>query len=94
MQKVRVWHFYSCYQHHNSGFRVPLCDPGKTVRDATQEEMSTFGDDLIQAMTESLAHAKGEGAAIVHAPVVRAANRTSNLSEAAPLSPPAAAETK
>ena len=31
--------------------------------------MSTFGDDLIQAMTEALAHAKGEGAAIVHTPV-------------------------
>ena len=30
--------------------------------------MSTFGDDLIQAMTEALAHAKGEGPAIVHAP--------------------------
>ena len=29
--------------------------------------MSTFGDDLIQAMTEALAHAKGEGPAIVHA---------------------------
>lgn len=31
--------------------------------------MSTFGDDLIQAMTEALAHAKGEGPAIVHAPM-------------------------
>jgi len=31
--------------------------------------MSTFGDDLIQAMTEALAHAKGEGTAIVHTPV-------------------------
>lgn len=29
--------------------------------------MSTLGDDLIQAMTETLAHAKGEGPAIVHA---------------------------
>jgi putative transcriptional regulator len=28
--------------------------------------MSSFGDDLIQAMTEALAHAKGEGPAIVH----------------------------
>lgn len=28
--------------------------------------MSTLGDDLIQAMTEALAHAKGEGTAIVH----------------------------
>ena len=32
--------------------------------------MSSFGDDLIQAMTEALAHAKGEGTAIVHAPMV------------------------
>lgn len=31
--------------------------------------MSTLGDDLIQAMTEALAHAKGEGPAIVHAPI-------------------------
>jgi len=31
--------------------------------------MSTIGDDLIQAMTETLAHAKGEGTAIVHAPI-------------------------
>jgi putative transcriptional regulator len=31
--------------------------------------MSTFGDDLIQAMNEALAHAKGEGPAIVHTPV-------------------------
>ncbi|MFN7025845.1 MAG: helix-turn-helix domain-containing protein [Pseudorhizobium sp.] len=31
--------------------------------------MSTFGDDLIQAMTEALAHAKGEGPAVVHAPI-------------------------
>lgn len=31
--------------------------------------MSTFGDDLIQAMTEALAHAKGEGHAIVHNPI-------------------------
>lgn len=31
--------------------------------------MSTLGDDLIQAMTEALAHAKGEGPAVVHAPI-------------------------
>lgn len=31
--------------------------------------MSTFGEDLIQAMGEALAHAKAEGPAIVHAPV-------------------------
>ena len=31
--------------------------------------MSTLGDDLIQAMTEALAHAKAEGPAIVYAPI-------------------------
>lgn len=31
--------------------------------------MSTFGEDLIQSLTEAVAHAKGEGPAIVHAPV-------------------------
>jgi len=31
--------------------------------------MSTFGDDLIQAMTEAFAHAKGEGPAVFHAPI-------------------------
>jgi putative transcriptional regulator len=31
--------------------------------------MSAFGDDLIQAMTEALAHAKGEGHAVVHDPI-------------------------
>jgi putative transcriptional regulator len=31
--------------------------------------MSKFGDDLIQSLGEALAHAKGEGHAIVHAPL-------------------------
>ena len=31
--------------------------------------MSTFGEDLAQSLHEALAHAKGEGPAIVHAPV-------------------------
>ncbi len=31
--------------------------------------MSTFGEDLIQSLNEALAHAKGEGLAMVHAPV-------------------------
>jgi len=31
--------------------------------------MITFGEDLIQAMREALAHAKGEGPAILHEPV-------------------------
>lgn len=32
--------------------------------------MSKFGEELIQSMIEALAHAKGEGPAIVHAPIV------------------------
>lgn len=31
--------------------------------------MNTLGEDLIQSLYEALAHAKGEGPAIVHAPV-------------------------
>ena len=31
--------------------------------------MSNFGADLIQSLGEALAHAKGEGPAIVHVPV-------------------------
>ena len=31
--------------------------------------MSTFGDDLIQSLREALAHAKGDGPAVVHAPM-------------------------
>ena len=31
--------------------------------------MSTFGDDLIQSLHEALAHAKGDGPAVVHAPM-------------------------
>ena len=31
--------------------------------------MSTFGEDLIQAMGEALAHARGEGPATLHVPV-------------------------
>ena len=33
------------------------------------EEMSTFGEGLIQSLNAALAHAKGEGPAIVHAPI-------------------------
>ncbi len=29
--------------------------------------MSTFGEDLIQSLDEALAHAKGEGLAVIHA---------------------------
>lgn len=31
--------------------------------------MSTFGEDLIQSLNQALAHAKGEGPAVVHAGV-------------------------
>jgi putative transcriptional regulator len=31
--------------------------------------MSTFGEDLIQSLSEALAHAEGKGSAVVHAPV-------------------------
>jgi putative transcriptional regulator len=31
--------------------------------------MSKFGEDLIQSLGEAVAHAKGKGAAIVHAPL-------------------------
>ncbi|WP_288960538.1 helix-turn-helix domain-containing protein [uncultured Sulfitobacter sp.] len=31
--------------------------------------MSNFGDDLIQSLGEAVAHAKGEGPAVVHAPL-------------------------
>ena len=31
--------------------------------------MSTFGDDLIQSLREALAHAKGDGPAVVQAPM-------------------------
>ena len=30
--------------------------------------MSTFGEELIQSLSEALAHAKGEGSAMVYAP--------------------------
>ena len=52
----------------NHGPQLPaLAATIKTTR--KEKEMSSFGDDLIQAMTEALAHAKGEGPAIVHAPM-------------------------
>ena len=38
--------------------------------------MSTFADDLIRSLNEALAHAKGEGPAIVHAPVTPREVRT------------------
>ncbi len=32
--------------------------------------MTKFGNDLVQSLTEALAHAKGEGPAIVHIPLI------------------------
>jgi hypothetical protein len=46
-----------------SALRLRNDGPQGNLKD---DEMGTFGDDLIQAMTEALAHAKGEGDAIVH----------------------------
>jgi len=31
--------------------------------------VSTFAEDLIQSLNEALAHAKGEGPAVVHTPL-------------------------
>jgi putative transcriptional regulator len=45
--------------------------------------MSTFGDDLIQSMSQALAHAKGEGQAVVHAPISpRAVREQAKLTQA------------
>lgn len=45
--------------------------------------MSSLGDDLIQAMTEALAHAKGEGPAVLHASIEpRAVRKKANLTQA------------
>ena len=45
--------------------------------------MSTFGDDLIRSLHEALAHAKGEGPAVVHAPVTpRKIRERANLTQA------------
>lgn len=45
--------------------------------------MSTFGEDLIQAMSEALVHAKGEGPALVHEPVLpRQVREVAHLTQA------------
>ena len=45
--------------------------------------MSTFGDDLIRSLHEALAHAKGDGPAVVHAPVTpRKIRERANLTQA------------
>lgn len=45
--------------------------------------MSTFGEELIQSLNEALAHAKGKGPAIVHAPVTpREVRKQAKLTQA------------
>lgn len=45
--------------------------------------MSMFGEDLIQSLNEALAHAKGEGPAIMHAPVTpREVRKQAKLTQA------------
>ena len=45
--------------------------------------MNTFGDNLILPLNEALAHAKGEGAAIVHTPVApREVRKQAKLTQA------------
>ena len=45
--------------------------------------MSTFGDDPIQSLHEALAHAKGDGPAVVHAPMTpRKVRERANLTQA------------
>ena len=44
--------------------------------------MSTFGDDLIQSLEEAVAHAQGNGSAILHTPVTpRAVRKQANLTQ-------------
>ena len=45
--------------------------------------MSRFGGDLIQSLNEALAHAKGDGPAIVHVPVApREVRKQAKLTQA------------
>lgn len=45
--------------------------------------MSTFGEDLIQSLEEAVAHAQGNGTAILHTPVTpRAVRKQVNLTQA------------
>ena len=45
--------------------------------------MNTFGDDLIESLGEALAHAKGEGPALVHVPVApREVRKQAKLTQA------------
>lgn len=45
--------------------------------------MNTFGEDLLQSLNEALAHAKGEGPAVLHAPMTpREVRRQVKLTQA------------
>ena len=45
--------------------------------------MSTFGEDLIQSLNEALAHTKGEGPAVIHAPITpREVRKQAKLTQA------------
>ena len=45
--------------------------------------MTVFGNNLIQALNEALAHAKGHGPAVVHTPVIpREIRRQAKLTQA------------
>ena len=56
---------------------------GRVASHAEGDDVSTFGDDLIQSLNEALAHARGDGPAIVHAPVIpREVRRKVNLTQA------------
>ena len=49
----------------------------------TGDEMSTFGNNLIQSLNEALAHAKGDGPAILHTVVTpREVRKQANLTQA------------
>ena len=50
---------------------------------AEERSVSTFGDDLILALNEALAHAKGEGPTMVHTPVTpREVRKQAKLTQA------------
>ena len=51
--------------------------------------MSTLGNDLIRSLNEAIAHAEGEGHAVVHAPVTpREVRKQAKLTQAQ-MAPPA-----
>ena len=47
------------------------------------DEVSTFGDDLIQSLNEAFTHAKGEGPAVLHTVLTpREVRKQANLTQA------------